>query len=106
MVKKNLQSYSSWELQSSFDEGDGDSQCINGLYRRRHGRRLDSVIRQNTLPSTTGSLNALPRMKPLTPSSAYLHDWLMSKLTEDEQTEVPEAMREMLATAPDTKSIE
>ena len=45
-------------------------------------------------------------MKHLTPSSVgHLHDWLMSQLTEDEQTEVLEVMREMLATAPDTKSI-
>ena len=34
-----------------------------------------------------------------------LHDWLMSKLTEDEQTDVLEAMREMLATPPKPKSI-
>ena len=33
-----------------------------------------------------------------------LHDWLMSKLTEDEQTEVLEAMRDMLATTPETNS--
>ena len=33
-----------------------------------------------------------------------LHDWLMSQLTEDEQTEVIEAMREMLSKPPETKS--
>ena len=33
-----------------------------------------------------------------------LHEWLMSQLTEDEQTEVLEAMREMLRTPPEVKS--